>query len=130
MKRFFYGICLILLACLLNGCETASRLDLSQGYGDELKLVHLSAGSGEELERIREFQAALQDAEPLEKDASLFAYYPDFILDISTPESSGNFRAVVDINGDFVDFYYVGQEDALYRAGISAEDFLTLVHTS
>lgn len=128
MRKFFCGVCLWLLACMLTGCETASQLDITQGYGVGLKLIHLSAGSGEGLERIGEFREVLREAEPLDKDPALFAYYPDFLVEIRTPDEE--VCAVVDINGEFVDFYYAGQEDRLYRAGISAEDFLTLVHTS
>lgn len=128
MKKILCGVCLFIILTLLPGCETASRLDLAQGYGQELKLIHLSAGSGEDLQRIYDFQAVLQDAEPLDKDPSLFAYYPDYVLEIRFPDGSGDVDAVIDINDKFVDFYYVGQEDALYRANMSAEDFLILVH--
>lgn len=128
MKKLLCGVCLFLLAALLSGCETASLLDLSQGYGEGLKLVHLSAGAGDDLQRILDFQSALADPEPLDRDPSLFAYYPDYTLEIVTPDSQGNIDVVVDINGDFVDFYYVGQEDTLYRAKVSSEEFLTLVH--
>ncbi len=128
MKKILCGICLFFLLFILAGCETASQLDLTQGYGEELKLIHLSAGSGEDLQRIHDFQAALQDAQVLEKDPSLFAYYPDFILEIRVPGGEGNVDAVIDINDKFVDFYYIGQEDTLYRAAMSAEDFLILVH--
>ena len=108
MKKLLFSLCLFSLLLLLSGCESASRLNLSQGYGNGLKLVHLSAGSGETYQRITDFQAALENSTPLEKDPAL--------------------QAVVDINGDFVDFYYVGQEDTLYRAQASAEEFLALVH--
>lgn len=128
MKKILWGVCLFFLLMTLYGCETASQLDIAQGYGAGLKLVHLSAGSGDGLERIGEFREVLREAEPLDKDPALFAYYPDFLVEIRTPEEE--VCAVVDINGEFVDFYYTGQEDRLYRAGISAEDFLTLVHTS
>lgn len=128
MKKLFFGLCLFSLTLLLSGCDTASSLNLSQGYGNGLKLVHLSAGSGESYQRIEGFQAALENPAPLEKDASLFAYYPDFLLEIQTPGAQEPLQAVVDINGDFVDFYYVGQEDTLYRAQASAEEFLALVH--
>jgi len=118
-----------LLVSLLAGCETASQLDLAQGYGDNVKLIHLSAGSGEDYQRIADFQAALRDSEPLDKDPSLFSYYPDYILEIRSPGGEGSVDAVIDINDRFVDFYYVGQEDSLYRANMSVEDFLTLVHS-
>ncbi len=128
MKKCFWGLCLFLICMLLSGCETASRLDLTQGYGEGLKLIHLSAGSGEDLQRIYDFQAVLEDAEPLQKDPALFAYYPDYVLEIRFPDGQGDVSAVIDINDKFVDFYYAGQEDALYRAAMSAEDFLVLVH--
>lgn len=129
MKKLLCGICLLFLVSLLAGCETASQLELSQGYGDNLKLIHLSAGSGEDYQRIVDFRAALQDAEPLDKDPALFSYYPDYLLEIRFPGGEGNVDAVIDINDKFVDFYYVGREDDLYRANMSVEDFLTLVHS-
>lgn len=128
MKKILCGICLFFLLMTLYGCETASQLDLTQGYGDGLKLIHLSAGSGEDLQRIYDFQAALQDSYPLDKPASLFSYYPDYKLEIRFPGGQGDVSAVIDINDRFVDFYYAGREDTLYRANMSVEDFLALVH--
>lgn len=128
MRKAFCGLCLFILISLLSGCTTASHLNLSQGYGEGLKLVHLSAGSGDSYQRIMDFYTALQDPTPLEKDPSLFGYYPDYLLEIDIPGESETLRVVVDINGDFVDFHYAEQEDTLYRAHTSADEFLSLVH--
>lgn len=128
MKKLLFALCLFSLLFLLSGCENASQLDLSRGYGTGLRLLHLSRGSGEDYQRILDFHAALQDAQPLDKDISLFSYYPDYLLEINAADPSLNLSAVVDINGDHVDFYYVEQEETIYRAKVSAEEFLALVH--
>ena len=73
----------------------------------------------------------LEDAEPLDKDFSLFAYYPDYFLQINQA-GSGTVGAVVDVNGDYIDFYYLGEDVAeepqLYRSHTTAADFKKLVH--
>lgn len=130
MKKFLLALCLFLLLSMLSGCESASQLNLSQGYGNRLCLLHISKGSGQEYQRILDFHAALQDAQPLDKAPSLFSYYPDYLLEINAADPSLSLSAVIDINGDNIDFYYTGQESIIYRAKISAEDFLALVHGS
>lgn len=128
MKKLLFTLCLFLLASLLSGCENASRLDLSRGYGEHLRLVHLSRGAGEDYQRIVDFHNALQDPQTLEKDISLFSYYPDYLLEIDAADPSLSLSVVIDINGNHVDFYYTGQEETIYRAKVSAEEFLALVH--
>lgn len=128
MKKTLCALCLFFFVFLLAGCETASQLDLSRGYGEHLRLIHLSKGSGEDYQRIIDFHSALQDPLPLEKGISLFSYYPDYLLEIHAADPSLNLSAFIDINGDHVDFYYIGQEDTVYRAKVSAEEFLALVH--
>lgn len=125
-------IALLLLACLsglLAGCSRPNslELDLSYGYGVQLKLLHLNASNADREAWIRSFQEALEDAEPLEKDVSLFAYYPDYRLEIT--EDGKTTAAVVDVNGDFIEFYYEGEEDqTVYRSRCSALEFNALIN--
>ena len=110
MKR----ICSLLLACVLcafcAGCSQpdALTLDLSQGYGRHTKLIHLNASSAEKEARLQAFYQVLEEAAPLEKDPSLFAYYPDYLLELT--DHGTTTTAVVDINGDFIDFYYPSED--------------------
>ena len=132
MKR----VCSLLLACVLcafcAGCSQpdALTLDLSQGYGRHTKLIHLNASSAEKEARLQAFYQVLEEADPLEKDPSLFAYYPDYLLELT--DHGTTTTAVVDINGDFIDFYYPsedGQEpQQLYRSHVTAPEFRKLVH--
>lgn len=152
-------LCLFLaaaLACGLSGCTNPNsvRLDLYRGYGDQLKLIHLNASTGEKEERMAAFLEALESGMPLEKDFSMFAYYPDYKLKISgkalipegadaegdapgytVAEAAGqdsSITVMVDINGEFVDFYFPGpapeESHVIYRSKTSAEDFKKLVH--
>lgn len=140
-----------MITCLFSGCNTPNSLqmDLFQGYGRELKLIHLNASSGEKRERMEAFAQALADSEPVEKDISMFAYYPDYRLEISgkalasgeggagftvvdTERTDGSITAVIDLNGDFVDFYFPGpdpeQSNTIYRSKMTAKEFRILVH--
>ena len=85
--------------------------DRLQGYGNQTKLLHLNASSSQKAQRIEGFCQVLEDAEPLDKDFSLFAYYPDYFLQIHQA-GSGTVGAVVAVNGDYIDFYYLGEDVA------------------
>lgn len=144
-------ICAVLAACLsvclLGGCTAPDSLQLNlyQGYGRQLKLIHLNASSNEKRERMNSFAAVLCEASPLEKDISMFAYYPDYILEIqgkslvksgstftlADDDTAGTITAVIDINGENVDFYFPGpspEESAtIYRSKMTAKEFKKLV---
>ena len=79
---------------------------LSRGYGKQLKLLHLNASTGENLQLMEDFGGAIQDAEPLDRDIRLFAYYPDYLLELTGQEEGQTVTALIDINGEFVDFIY------------------------
>lgn len=141
------------LLCCLVGCRNPDSLqmDLSRGYGQNLKLIHLNSSTAEKRERIDTFIGVLTDAEPLEKDFSMFAYYPDYqlkitgkaldykldgdgvIQNVTVKEGVGlTITAIVDVNGDFVDFTLpdveAGGSSVIYRSVMTAEDFVKLVN--
>lgn len=123
-------ICALLALCLtiqLSACAAPNSLQmtLSQGCGVELKLLHLNASSRERRERIEEFAAALEGAQALEKDISLFAYYPDYRLEIV--RDGAVTAALVDLNGSFLDFHYEG-DATIYRSPMTADEFKAVLH--
>ena len=134
MKKLLCMLLLAYMAFLLSGCDNPDslQLDLSRGYGEHLKLIHLNASTSEKRERMEAFSDVIRNAEPLEKDISLFAYYPDYQLEITPWEGGETLTVIVDVNGDFVDFYYPGpypeQSGTLYRSKATAEEFKKLVH--
>lgn len=134
MKKFVCGILAAITFCLMAGCQNPNslQLDLSRGYGEHLKLLHLNASTGEKKERMEAFRAVLENSSPLDKEFSMFAYYPDYLLTV-TDAKEGTVIAIVDINGDFVDFYYPSAEDGsnsvIYRSKTTAKEFRKLVHT-
>ncbi len=135
MKKLFCIAAAAFSLCLLTGCSNPNsiQMDLYQGYGENLKLIHLNASSGEKRERMEAFLQVIENAEPLEKDLSLFAYYPDYKLELEGAEGfSGAITAIIDVNGDYIDFYYPGpypeRSDAIYRSRTTAQEFTELVH--
>lgn len=128
MKRMLCLLCVFLLLVTLSGCSVPDslQLDLSQGYGRHTKLLHLNASNERNRQRIEDFASIVEGAQPLDKDISLFAYYPDLTLDILR-DWSDSLSIIVDINGDYVDFYYTG-DTQLYRSQMSAADLKRLVH--
>lgn len=128
MKKALFALCTAALLLLISGCSSPDslQLDLFEGYGRQTKLLHLNASNAKDRQRIEAFAAVFEDPQPLAKDISLFAYYPDFSITI-TREGEASLNAVVDINGDHVDFYYSG-ETQLYRSGTTAADLKKLIH--
>lgn len=124
-------LCLLAVAslCLCGGCSRpdSQTLDLSWGYGQGLKLLHLNASTEQNRQRMEGFARALEEADPLEKDFSLFAYYPDYRLELT--ENGQTTAAIVDVNGDYIDFFFLNSEQPqLYRSRTTAEEFRALVH--
>lgn len=127
MKKTAALLFAAVLFLLCAGCSQpdALTLDLFQGYGQHLKLIHLNASSGEKEERMEAFSQVLENAEPLDKSFSLFAYYPDYLLELN--DNGQTTTAYVDVNGNYIDFYYDGEEQ-LYRSNVTAAEFQKLVH--
>ena len=127
MKKTAALLLAAVLFLLCAGCSQpdALTLDLFQGYGQHLKLIHLNASSGEKEERMEAFSQVLENAEPLDKSFSLFAYYPDYLLELN--DNGQTTTAYVDVNGNYIDFYYDGEEQ-LYRSNVTAAEFQKLVH--
>lgn len=127
MKKACCALLFALSLTLLTGCSSpdALQLDLSQGFGSQLKLLHLNASTQERRRRIQDFHALLENAQPLEKDLSLFAYYPDYRLELL--RDGERVTVIMDVNGEFVDFHYL-DEDVIYRSALSAKDLKRLIH--
>lgn len=117
----------LLFALLLTGCSVPNslQLDLSQGFGQNMKLLHLNASNEKNRQRIEEFASIVDGAQPLEKNISFFAYYPDYILEITRNGRTDS--VVLDINGEFLDFHYPDQQ-VIYRSAMTAADFKKLLH--
>lgn len=124
MKRL---LSFLLLALALGGCSVPNslQLDLYQGFGQNMKLLHLNASNQKNRQRIEEFASIVEGAKPLEKDIGLFAYYPDYILEIT--RNGQKESVVLDINGEFLDFYYPNQQ-VVYRSSMTVADFKKLLH--
>lgn len=123
----------LLLAALLlltsTGCSSPDswQLDLSQGCGAGMKLLHLNASTDARRQRLRDFEALLENAQPLDKDPSLFAYYPDYLLEIT--HDGQKTTVILDVNGEYLDFYYPEEgEGTIYRSLFTATDLRKLVH--
>ncbi len=138
MRKVIAAVSILLacsLLCCLSACNNPNslQLDLAQGYGRQIKLIHLNASTAEKRERIEAFSQVLEKAEPLEKDFSMFAYYPDYKLELTgTTDSDSIITVMIDVNGDYVDFYYPGPypeaSKTIYRSQVSAKEFKKLVH--
>lgn len=132
MKKAFCLLLAAVLCALCAGCTQpdSQTLDLCQGYGQYLKLIHLNASSAEKQQRMDAFAQVLENSDPLDKEFSLFAYYPDYLLELKN--NGQTTTAVVDVNGEFIDFYYPGETleepQQLYRSRVSADEFRKLVH--
>lgn len=135
MKKMLCALLLCLMLLPLAGCgekPNSMQLDVYRGADAQLKLLHLNISSTDKKERIEAFAKAIRNAEPIEKPMSLFAYYPDYTIEI-TPWEGGKLTVVVDVNGDWVDFYYPGpnpeSSDTIYRSKMSAKEFNLLINT-
>lgn len=132
MKKVISLLLATALCVLCAGCSQPDSLtlDLSQGYGQHLKLLHLNASTAEKKELLESLAQVLENSEPLDKDFSLFAYYPDYLLELQ--DNGQTTTAIVDVNGDYIDFYYPGETleepQQLYRSQITAAEFRKLVH--
>lgn len=120
-------LCACLLLLTLAGCSRPNdfQMNLYQGFGAGQKLLHINGSTEAKRQRMEAFLSATQDAQPLDKDISLFAYYPDYLLEITREGVTS--RAVIDINGNYVDFYYP-DETQLYRSRMTASEFYLLVN--
>gem|GEM_PF-1383343 len=135
MKKLLPLITAAIMVISFTACETPDdfQLDIYKGAQAELKLLHLNANGSQKKWQIEGIAGALRDAEAIEKDISLFGYYPDFTVEVTSPENPAEtIRAVVDINGEWVEFYYMENSaitgEGLYRSKVSAEDFLAFIH--
>lgn len=129
MKKTLLSLLLAALLILpLSSCSSPDhwQLDLSQGCGTGMKLLHLNASTQARRQRLRNFEALLENARPLDKDPSLFAFYPDYLLEIT--HDGKKTSVVLDVNMEYLDFYYPEDEGTLYRSSYTAADLRGLIH--
>lgn len=135
MKKLLTLMTAAIMAISFTACDTPNeyQMDIYKGVQAELKLLHLNASNSQKKWQIEGIAQALRDAEAIEKDVSLFGYYPDFTVEVTLPDHPDQMiRAVVDLNGEWVEFYYLENSAitgaGLYRSKVSAEDFLAYIH--
>ena len=151
MKRMWIFLLAAALLLTLAACARPNDvlMDISQPYGDQVKLIHINGSSGEKSQRIQEMFETIMEAMPTEKALKDFAYYPDYQVVITglecfnagdrwmgRPAPGAVLEAVVDLNGDWVDLQMVqvppGETNktagVIYRAQVSAGDFKKLIN--
>lgn len=88
MKKSLCVLLFCIMVLQLSGCSSTPnslQMDLSRGYGEHLKLLHLNASTSEKRERIQAFSRVILEAEPLDKSLSMFAYYPSVCFHTTLP---------------------------------------------
>lgn len=132
---------LLILAMLMSLCFSACsapdylQMDVYMGSGEELKLLHINASSEEKIAQIEGIRRAITEAEATEKTVDMMGFYPDYRVVIQEKDKE-TISAVVDINGDYVEFYFLDPEvdsgtgekanenDAMvYRSKVTALEF-------
>ena len=149
MKRLGVLALAVCLLLALPGCgrPDAIQMDIAQGYGENIKLLHLNASSQAKRERMEAVARALIQSAPLEKDPALFAYYPDYTVTVTGlgfSDSAGALEeapgsvlyAIVDVNGEWVDVIFPEAGAApeektpgvVYRSALPAKEFKALMN--
>lgn len=120
----------------MTACQSPDdlQLDIYKGANAELKLLHLNASNSTRKQIISGITQALTQAQPTGKPMEFFGFYPDYTISVTTPgDPNQRVTVVLDINGEWVEFYYPGpnpaQDGIIYRSEMSAVDFLKLIHT-
>ena len=115
MKRKLYPCCLPWGCALCALAAPAGRLDA--GPLPRLRAAHKAHPFKRQLlqkaQRLEGFYQVLEDAEPLDKE-----FLPVYILSgllLELRRNGQTTTAYVDVNGQYIDFYYEGEEQ-LYRS--------------
>lgn len=136
MKKF---ACIFLCFGLLIGmaaCQSPDdlQLDIYKGTAAELKLLHLNASNAARKNIIEGITRAITEAEATDKPMELLGFYPDYTISVTAPEDlQKQLTVVLDLNGEWVEFYYPGpypqQDGIVYRSKMPATEFFELLNT-
>lgn len=123
----------MLLALVACGEKPSDMyMDIYNGNSRELKLLHVKANDATRIGQIEGILSAIEDAEEIDKPMDLFGYYPDYLIDICPRGTEEILTVVVDLNGDYVEFYYPGPNpepsEVVYRSSITAEEFSNFIN--
>ena len=135
----FFAVFLLLFgACSGMSIPDDMQMDIYLGDHKELKLLHINASNSEKETQIRKIYEAVTDAYPTDKPMELFAFYPDYTIEVDDLESSEpdqRIKVVFDVNGDRLEFYHIDEESedsgetpVIYRSNMSVDEFKTYLH--
>ena len=133
VKRILSAMLLSSLLVVSTACSAVPdemQADIYLGASKELKLLHINASSDEKEERIRKIYEAVTDAVPTDKPMELFAFYPDYTIEVDDlgADSDDRIEVVLDVNRDRLEFYYAqdgSEEKVIYRSNMGVPEFKT-----
>ncbi len=131
-------ICLLIIALLLTlaGCGTKPsdmQMDVYNGNSKDLKLLHVKANDEAKVNQMSGILSAIENAEASDKPMELFAFYPDYTIEISPMGSDEVITVVLDVTSEYVQFYYPGPNpeasDVVYISELSSQEFMDYINT-
>lgn len=136
MKKVLCIISMLIFSLICGACTVPDdmQMDVYLGAAKDLKLLHVNASSSNKEKQIQKIYEALTDAEPTDKPIELFAFYPDYTIEVDDLEAANDQRisVVLDINHDRLEFYYIGDDAenpvVIYRSNMSVEEFKSYMH--
>lgn len=131
MKKVSCFLLILALLICLGSCRSPNtlQLDIYKGASTELKLLHVNASDAARKQQIEGITQAILKAEPTDKPLDLFAFYPDYTISVTDPANpQARLTVVLDLNGEWVEFYYPEENSVIYRSEITAAAFSALVN--
>lgn len=136
MKKAFYIFLSALLLILCSSCSNVPdnmQADIYLGTTKDLKLLHLNASTAKKEEQIQKMYEAVTDASPIDKPIELFAFYPDYTIEVDdlSSDSGERIQVVLDVNRDRLEFYSIKDGDdssTIYLSNMSVDEFKTYIN--